>query len=58
MSQLFVAVDELEEIFHGRHVTIGGHLVGSIGEAIAAHCDGSFLLGSSTDLFHACTSKD
>ena len=34
---LFDATDRLEAIFPGRKFTLDGHLVGSIGEVIAAH---------------------
>jgi len=34
---IYDAVDELESMFPGRHFTPDGHLVGSLGEALAAH---------------------
>ncbi|WP_132247647.1 DUF6998 domain-containing protein [Marinisporobacter balticus] len=36
MQQLYAIVDELESYFPGRHFTTDGHLVGSIGEVLAA----------------------
>jgi hypothetical protein len=36
VSRLYEIVDELEEIFPGRHFTPDGHLVGSLGESLAA----------------------
>lgn len=37
LKQIYSAVAELEQMFPGRHFTPDGHMVGSIGEAIAAH---------------------
>jgi len=37
LKSIYAAVDELEAMFPGRHFTPDGHLVGSIGEALAAH---------------------
>ncbi|HLO64295.1 MAG TPA: hypothetical protein VK165_15160 [Azonexus sp.] len=34
---IYEAVDELEAMFPGRHFTPDGHMVGSLGEALAAH---------------------
>jgi hypothetical protein len=36
LKQIYTAVAGLEEMFPGRHFTPDGHMVGSIGEAIAA----------------------
>jgi hypothetical protein len=36
LRQIYTAVTGLEEMFPGRHFTPDGHMVGSIGEAIAA----------------------
>ncbi len=36
LRRIYEIVDELEEMFPGRHFTPDGHMVGSIGEAIAA----------------------
>jgi hypothetical protein len=37
LAQIYSAVAELETMFPGRHFTPDGHMVGSIGEAIAAY---------------------
>ena len=37
LRAIYDAVDELERMFPGRHFTPDGHLVGSLGEALAAH---------------------
>lgn len=37
LAQIYSAVAELEAMFPGRHFTPDGHMVGSIGEAIAAY---------------------
>lgn len=37
VQQLIGIVNELEEDFHGRHFTLDGHLVGSIGEVMASY---------------------
>ena len=37
IRQLYGIVDELERMFSGRHFTPDGHMVGSIGEALASH---------------------
>lgn len=48
VKQLYGIVDELERMFSGRHFTPDGHMVGSLGEAIAAHYYGLRLLTAST----------
>lgn len=48
MKMLYTIVAELEEMFPGRHFTPDGHLVGSIGEALAAYYYGLELLPAST----------
>ncbi|MCW5729987.1 MAG: hypothetical protein KIT20_04460 [Alphaproteobacteria bacterium] len=45
---LFSVVDELESLFPSRRFTPDGHLVGSLGEAIAAYIYGLELLPAST----------
>lgn len=45
---LYRLVGELEKMFPGRHFTLDGHLVGSIGEALAAYYYGLELLTAST----------
>lgn len=37
ITELYRLTDELEHMFPGRHFTPDGHLVGSIGEALAAY---------------------
>lgn len=37
LRAIYNAVDELEAMFPGRHFTPDGHMVGSLGEALAAH---------------------
>ena len=44
VRELYSSVAELEELFPGRKFTLDGHLVGSIGEVIAAHRYGLELL--------------
>ena len=47
VGQLYALVAEFEALFPGRRFTPDGHLVGSIGEVIAAHRYGLELLGHS-----------
>ena len=48
LAALYGVVDRLESLFPGRKFTLDGHLVGSIGEVIAAHMfDLTLLAGSS-----------
>lgn len=44
IKKLYEIVAELESLFPGRKFTLDGHLVGSIGEVIAAHDYGLILL--------------
>jgi hypothetical protein len=37
IKELYGIVDSLEALFPGRHFTPDGHLVGSIGEVLAAY---------------------
>ncbi|MBA2490816.1 MAG: hypothetical protein H0V34_03620 [Gammaproteobacteria bacterium] len=37
LQAIYGAVDELEKMFPGRHFTPDGHMIGSLGEALAAH---------------------
>ncbi|QLF95047.1 hypothetical protein HW090_10325 [Pseudomonas sp. ABC1] len=48
IKQIYSLVSELEAMFEGRHFTPDGHMVGSIGEALAAHHYGLQLLTAST----------
>jgi len=36
VKQLYAIVAELESLFPGRHFTLDGHIVGSVGEVVAA----------------------
>ena len=48
VKRLYAVVAELETLFPGRRFTPDGHLVGSLGEVIAAHDYDLILLDSST----------
>ena len=48
VSELYSIVRKLEELFEGRRFTLDGHLVGSIGEVLAAHNYELTLLPAST----------
>lgn len=48
VQKLISIVKELEEDFPGRHFTLDGHLVGSIGEVMAAYYYGIELYSAST----------
>ena len=47
IRQLYAVVSELEKEFEGRRFTPDGHLVGSIGEVVAAYAFGLKLLPAS-----------
>lgn len=47
IAQLYQIVDRLEQIVPGRKFTPDGHLVGSLGEAVAEYCYGLKLLEAS-----------
>ena len=49
IQELIKIVSELEAEFPGRHFTIDGHIVGSIGEVIAAYYYGIDLYDASTE---------
>lgn len=49
VRELYGIVDELERLFPGRKFTPDGHLVGSIGEVLAAHYYGIDLLKGSSE---------
>jgi hypothetical protein len=51
LMQIYSAVAELEKMFPGRHFTPDGHMVGSIGEAIAAYHYGIDLYAPGTPVF-------
>ena len=48
VARLYEVVDTLEDIFPGRHFTPDGHLVGSLGESLAAYAFGVTLNKAST----------
>ena len=47
LRSIYDAVDALEAMFPGRHFTPDGHLVGSLGEALASYHYGIVLSGAS-----------
>jgi len=55
IRQLYVVVDELESLFPNRSFTPDGHLVGSIGEAVAAFVYDLELFCSSNECHDATT---
>ena len=57
ITQIYEIVAELEDLWPNRRVTPDGHLVGSIGEVLAAHHYGLELLPSSSKV-HDAVSKD
>lgn len=57
VRRLYTVVAELEALFPGRKFTLDGHLVGSIGEVLAAHYYGLTLLPSSAPV-HDATASD
>ena len=57
VGQLYALVGQLEALFPGRRFTPDGHLVGSIGEVIAAHRYGLELLPHSAQGHDACSAS-
>jgi len=57
VRRLYGIVGELEAAFPGRHFTPDGHLLGSLGEVLAAHHYGLELLPASRAT-HDATSRD
>ncbi len=53
VKRLYAIVDELEAAFPGRKFTPDGHLVGSLGEVLAAHAYDLSLLPNSTPVHDA-----
>lgn len=49
LRSIYDAVDQLEAMFPGRHFTPDGHMVGSLGEALAAHYYGVELYVASSE---------
>lgn len=58
LASLYRVVERLEAIFPGRKFTPDGHLVGSIGEAVAARMFDLRLLGASTPEHDATTADE
>jgi hypothetical protein len=54
LDELYTAADGLERIFPGRKFTLDGHLVGSIGEVVAAYMFDLTLNPASTQGHDAC----
>lgn len=54
VQQLYAVVGELEGHFPGRKFTLDGHLVGSIGEVLAAYHYGLELYAASAPAHDAC----
>jgi hypothetical protein len=57
IHRLYEIVDQLEELFPGRSFTPDGHLVGSIGESLAAYMFALDLMASSNTGFDARTAE-
>ena len=55
VRELYELVGRLEQLFPGRRFTPDGHLVGSIGEVLAAHRYGLTLLAASNKGYDAVT---
>ena len=53
IQKLYRISHELEEMFPGRHYTPDGHMIGSIGEALAASCYGLTLFEASAQTHDA-----
>lgn len=53
IKTLYRVSQELEELFPGRHYTPDGHMIGSIGEALAACCYGLTLFDASAETHDA-----
>ena len=49
IKALYAISRELEQLFPGRHYTPDGHMIGSIGEALAASCYGLNLFEASAE---------
>lgn len=53
IQKLYRISHDLEEMFPGRHYTPDGHMIGSIGEALAASCYGLTLFEASAQTHDA-----
>ena len=58
VGELYELVDRLEHLYPGRRFTLDGHLVGSIGEALAAEMYGLVLLPASAETHDATATYD
>lgn len=56
ITEIYEIVDELEKSFPGRHFTPDGHMVGSIGEVLAAYIYDLKLFTASTEKHDAVSS--
>jgi hypothetical protein len=57
VRRLYEVVDEFEQLFPGRRFTPDGHLVGSIGEVLAADAFGLTLMTASNEGYDALTAS-
>jgi hypothetical protein len=57
IERLYAIVEELETLFPGRRFTLDGHMVGGLGEVLAAHRYGLKLLAASAER-HDAMSQD
>jgi hypothetical protein len=57
VRQLYATVNDLEEMFPGRHFTPDGHMVGSLGECLVADAYGLELLPASNKGYDAITTS-
>jgi hypothetical protein len=57
VKQLYQITHRLEHLFAGRHFTPDGHLVGSLGEVLAAYLYGLELLPASTEGYDALSKE-
>ncbi len=55
VKSLYSIVEDLEEMFPGRHFTPDGHMVGSLGECLVADAYGLKLMNASNEGFDAVT---
>ena len=58
VRELYELVEQLESLFPGRRFTLDGHLVGSLGEVLAAHRYGLNLLTASAQTHDAVAPDD
>lgn len=57
VKSLYSIVEDLEEMFPGRHFTPDGHMVGSLGECLVADAYGLTLMNASNEGFDAVTKE-